>query len=188
MSRVASAKTSGSASDAPARSTGFDVAAAGPSSSDSLRAVSSDSSASVAPPSTRRSLARAPWPPPSVRIAMPLPSGQGGWFPSVSATCSSSSVRVTSTTPACRSPAARRSYGPATEPVCESAAAEPASVRPLFTTTIGFFRTTRDAVSSQARARGRASRYAMMARVGACSSSQARASSEPTSSWFPTPR
>ena len=122
MTSSARANTPGSASAAPATSTGVHTAAAGPRRARNSADVSGASFANGTPISCRVSTTSVLCPPPSDRIETPVPGGPHGCDPSVAATGSNSSVRVTSTTPAWAKPARRRSYGPAIAPVCESAA------------------------------------------------------------------
>ena len=87
---------------------------------------------------------------------------------SVWATASSSSVLRTSTTPAWARPARRRSYGPATAPVCERAACAPVPVRPDLITTTGLRRVTRAAANRRTRASLHPSMCATTTLVSSC--------------------
>ena len=127
-------------------STGFLTDASAGRNARRRSSVCETSGVTVRPRLSQASEAMIPGPPALVRMATRRPRGTG-WLARSIATSNSSSIVSVRMTPAWPSSASTPTSMPAREPVCELAARAPASVRPLFTTTMGLVRETRRAIS-----------------------------------------
>ena len=178
-----------SPSGVPARSTGFLIGQCGFNTARIFCWVASESTKASRPNCSAVSVAITPWPPPSVRIAIRLPLG----FlqrEKASATSSSSLGVSTRMTPAWFRAASKIFSLPAKEPVCDTAARAPASLRPILMAAIGLFRVVRRAFSrkslpSLTESTRRPSMYIMTTRVSSSWPRYSTKSAKRRSIWLP---